>query len=165
MFSGDKLLGGPQAGIIVGRRHLIAKLRDHPVTRALRLSGPSLAALTVTVEAYADGDAARLPFWRMALLPEAHLDQRARAVLDRAGVEAEIRPGASALGAGSAPGAEVPSRHLVVPNGDAVFTALLHGRPPVLARRRAGSVLIDLRTVEEDDDPLVADALTAACRL
>jgi L-seryl-tRNA(Ser) seleniumtransferase len=165
MFSGDKLLGGPQAGIIVGRRHLIAELRNHPVARALRMSGTSLAALTVTVEAYANGDAAQLPFWRMALLSESHLEQRARAVLDRAGVEAEIRPGASALGAGSAPGAEVPSRHMVFPNGDAVFTALLHGRPPVLARRKAGSVLIDLRTVEEDDDALVADALTAACRL
>jgi L-seryl-tRNA(Ser) seleniumtransferase len=164
MFSGDKLLGGPQAGIIVGRRHLIANLRNHPVTRALRMDGPSLAALTVTIEAYADGEAGKLPFWHMALLRESHLEERARAVLGRAGVHAEIRPGASALGAGSAPGAEVPSQHIVVPNGDAVFSALLRWRPSVLARRRAGMVLIDLRTVDEEDDDLVADALAAACR-
>jgi hypothetical protein len=68
------------------------------------------------------------------------------------------------LGAGSAPGAEVPSQHIVVPNGDAVFSALLRWRPSVLARRRAGMVLIDLRTVDEEDDDLVADALAAACR-
>ncbi|MEX0756411.1 MAG: L-seryl-tRNA(Sec) selenium transferase, partial [Acidimicrobiia bacterium] len=80
MFSGDKLLGGPQAGIIVGDGELIAGLRRHPVARAMRLDGPTLAALEATLEAYGDRRAAELPLWAMATMPQAELQARSETV-------------------------------------------------------------------------------------
>lgn len=164
-FSGDKLFGGPQAGIVVGRGDLVERIRRHPAARAMRLDGPTLAALTVTAERYADGTAAELPFWRMATTSYQELEQRAQRLLTDAGVDADLEPGASTVGAGSVPGAEVPTP-LVAPKGsaDRIFTRLLAADPPVLARREAGRLLIDLRTVDPADDPHLAAALSAACR-
>jgi L-seryl-tRNA(Ser) seleniumtransferase len=159
MFSGDKLLGGPQAGILVGRVDLIERLRRHPVARAVRMDGPTLAGLTVTMEAYASGRAAALPFWRMATLGLDSLEQRARRVLEASGADGSIVPGASLVGAGSVPGAEVPSPQIVLPDGDDRYATLLAHRPPVLARRREGSLVVDLRAVDPEDDDHVAAAL------
>lgn len=165
LFSGDKLFGGPQAGVIVGRGDLIGALRSHPAARALRLDGPSLAALTVTAEMYADGTAGELPFWRMAATSYEALEDRARMVLSAAGVAAEIRSGAATPGAGSVPGGALPSPVIVVPGkSDAPFLALLAENPPVLARREGGALVVDLRTVDPDLDTHVAEALARACR-
>jgi L-seryl-tRNA(Ser) seleniumtransferase len=164
LFSGDKLLGGPQAGIVAGRRDLIATLRRNPLARAFRIDPAAAAALAATLEAYAVGRVAELPFWRMATLTAAEVETRAREVARAAGVEAATVPGPSLVGAGAAPGAEIGSAHLRLAGADRVFPALLANRPPVVARRQAGEVVVDLRTVEPADDELVAAAVARACR-
>jgi L-seryl-tRNA(Ser) seleniumtransferase len=165
MFSGDKLLGGPQAGIIVGRGDLIRALGRHPVARAMRIDGPSLAALDVTLERYAGGDADSLPLWRMAVQPEEELGERCRAVVGAAGIDARIEVRSSTLGAGSVPGSRVPTPVIVVSGAtDRRYLALLAADRPVVARREEGSLVIDLRAVSPEDDMTVATELGATCR-
>jgi L-seryl-tRNA(Ser) seleniumtransferase len=167
LFSGDKLLGGPQAGIVVGTEDLVGRLRRHPAARALRCGGPVLAALGATLELYADGRAATdVPLWRMATIDRDEISRRAEVVVKSAGVEATIAHGGSAAGAGSAPNAGIPTRLIVVeqPGADVVWPRLLAScGDPVVARRHAGSTLIDLRTVEPERDAEVARALATAC--
>ena len=165
LFSGDKLFGGPQAGIIVGRADLVSSLRRHPAARALRIDGPTAAALVATTEAYADGKAADLPFWRMAGLDRAGLQERAQRVIKSAGVEARIEEGAATPGAGSVPGAVIPGPVIAIAGRvDRVFASLLESDPPIVARRERGRLKLDLRTVQPSDDQVVAAALRAACR-
>ena len=168
VFSGDKLLGGPQAGIVVGRADLVALLRRHPAARALRCGGSVLAALGATLELYADGRAATaIPFWRLATVDRDEISRRAEDVVKAAGVEATIAHGVSAAGAGSAPNGGIPTTLIVVerPGADVVWLRLLaSGGDPVVARRHAGSTLIDLRTVDPERDAEVAQALAVACR-
>lgn len=163
MFSGDKLLGGPQAGLLVGKADLIDRLSHHPVARAMRIGGPQLAALTATLEAYADGSAHLLPFWRMATATYLELEERCRRVGE--GLEVEVTPSVSTVGAGSVPDAEVASPVLSIPGStDVRFHALLDGSPPVVGRRQGGRLIIDLRSVHPDDDPRVRAALEALWR-
>lgn len=165
LFSGDKLLGGPQAGLVVGRADLVDDIRGHPVARAMRIDGPSLAALDVTLDRYARGEAGTLPFWRMAVIEGETMEARCRSVVERAGVEATIEIRQSTLGAGSVPGAEVPSPVIVMTGGtDRRYLALLDGDPPVVARREDGSLIVDLRAVPESRDSALAEALEVACR-
>lgn len=166
LFSGDKLFGGPQAGIIVGRSDLIVRLKRHPVARAMRLDGPSLAALTVTAEAYADGRGANLPLWQMAALSYEKLETRARSIIDDIQIEGvTIENSASTLGAGSVPGSEIPSPVIsIARHPDQVYLRLLSATPPILARREGGSLLIDLRCVPDDFDKKLALILGDACR-
>lgn len=163
LFSGDKLLGGPQAGIIVGDADLIGGLRRHPVARALRLDGPTLAALEATLEAYADRRAAELPLWRMATLTAEELQVRAQAVIGTVPCAA-IVDGASTIGAGSVPGAQIPGPVIrLTGQGETGFRALLDFAIPIIARREAGDLIIDLRTVPPAEDQLVAGALARLC--
>lgn len=164
MFSGDKLLGGPQAGIIVGDGELIAGLSRHPVARAVRLDGPTLAALETTLEAYADRRAADLPLWSMATMPQKRLYERtAEVVAGLSGVE--VVDGASTIGAGSVPGSRIPGPVIRLPGrGEDGFAELLAGKPPIVGRRETGDLVIDLRTVRSDDDGIVAEALRRLCR-
>lgn len=165
LFSGDKLLGGPQAGIVVGRADLVDRLRRHPVARAMRIDGPSLAALDVTLERYASGDAASLPFWRMALAPFEALEQRCRTVIESAGMDARVETRASTVGAGSVPGSEVPSPVIVLDGSvDRRYLSLLGGDPAVVGRREEGSLVLDLRAVPAERDGEVSQALAVACR-
>jgi L-seryl-tRNA(Ser) seleniumtransferase len=158
MFSGDKLLGGPQAGIIVGTTDLVDRLRKHPVARAMRIDGPSLAALTVTFERYADGTAAELPFWRMAITTYPELEERCTRLLAASEIDAEVV-------AGSVPGSEVPSPLVVIEGeSEARYLALLASDPPVVARREAGSIVVDLRSVPPESDDALAEALAQVCR-
>ena len=160
LFSGDKLLGGPQAGIAVGKRDLVDRLARHPMARALRIDGPSLAALAATLELYADGRGAEIPFWHMASLDTADLEARHKAVLASAGVDGEVVEGVSVAGAGSVPGSGMPSPVIRIPGkGDDLWRGLLDWNPPVVARRRDDAVWLDLRTVAEGDDEVVARAL------
>ena len=167
LFSGDKLLGGPQAGIVVGREDLVAVLRRHPAARALRCGGAVLAALAATLELYAGGEAANgIPLWRMATVPVDEIERRARGLLSSAGVKGQTAPGESTAGAGSTPAGGIPTSLIVVdrPGADVVWPRLLATHPrPVVARREAGSTLIDLRTVEPEHDAEVARALATAC--
>ena len=164
LFSGDKLLGGPQGGIVVGNADLIDGLRRHPVTRAMRVDGPTLAALETTLEAYANRTASHLPLWTMAMLDDATLGPRCEFVAG-AVAAATVVDGASTIGAGSVPGAKIPGPVIeVAVAADAAFERLLGGDPPIVARREAGRLVIDLRTVPVDEDGKVATALAEACR-
>jgi L-seryl-tRNA(Ser) seleniumtransferase len=156
VFSGDKLLGGPQAGIIAGRADLVRACAAHPLARALRPGGLVLSALQDVALAYLDRTAGDLPFWSMATVPDAALRERADAVVAAAGVGRTL--GCSSLpGGGTLPGVEIPSAGVAVP-GDRVDD-LRHHHPAVLARVVGDETVLDLRTVNPADDPIVVDAL------
>jgi L-seryl-tRNA(Ser) seleniumtransferase len=154
-FSGDKLLGGPQAGIVAGRADLVAACQRHPLNRALRPGGLVLAALQETAMAYLRREGDAIPFWRMATTPEAELRARAAAL----GV-GEVRSTVAVAGGGSVPGQEVPSAGVAV-RGDHAAALRAHD-PPVIARVHEGATVCDLRTVDPADDPVVAGALKRA---
>lgn len=162
MFSGDKLYGGPQAGIVVGSAELVGRLKSHPVARALRVDGPTIAALTAVTEAYASGAAGTLPFWRMALASVDDLQRRSDALIEAAGAGVIVESG-STPGAGSVPGASIPGPAIAFEDGR-MFERLIGGDPPVIGRREEGRLLIDLRSVDPSDDASVAAAVVAACR-
>ena len=166
LFSGDKLLGGPQAGILVGRADLIARLAKHPVARAVRCDGPTLAALSATLQMYADGRGTEIPFWAMATISPNELQARLEKLLVGSGAVGEVRAGESVPGAGSVPGATVPSPVLVVqqPSADLLWDRLLMSDLPVIARRETGELVLDLRTVPAHLDEVLTAALQAACR-
>jgi L-seryl-tRNA(Ser) seleniumtransferase len=156
-FSADKLLGGPQAGIIAGSAELVRACGAHPLARALRPGGLVLAALTDLARCYLDRRAGReVPFWRMATTPTAELRRRAESVVGAAGcgrvVATEALPGA-----GAAPGVTIDSCGVEL-DGDHL-AALRDGDPPVIARVREGCTVLDLRTVEPADDPVLVEAL------
>ena len=162
-FSGDKLLGGPQAGLIAGRADLVAACASHPLARALRPGSLVLAALQDVLLAYLRGDAARLPFWRQATTPVEDLRHRAARIADATGARPEdmqVRASEATPGAGAAPGATIPSVALVAP-GDR-RDALRSGPVPVIARVADGSTWCDLRSVEPSHDDVLATALREA---
>ncbi len=158
MFSGDKLLGGPQAGIIAGRSDLVRACAKHPLYRAFRPGGLVLSALQDVATAYLARTADQLPFWRMAMAPVEGLRVRAEALVDEAGV-GQVAACSSVPGGGTLPSVEIPSVGLAL-DGDHV-AALRSHRTPVIARMVDGRTILDLRTVEPDDDAFVAAALTA----
>ena len=153
-FSGDKLLGGPQAGIIAGRKDLVAACAAHPLNRALRPGGLVLAALQYTALAYLRKDGDAIPFWRMAATPVDEL--RARAVGLGAG---RVVDTVAVAGGGSVPGHEVPSVGVAVDGADAAERLRAYD-PPIIARVQDGNTVCDLRTVDPADDPLLAKALS-----
>jgi L-seryl-tRNA(Ser) seleniumtransferase len=167
-FSGDKLLGGPQAGVIVGREELVAKLRRHPLARALRVDKGTLAALQATLLHYLRGEAEQeVPVWRMITLPLETLSARAAAwaaEMRSRGISATVVPSASTVGGGSLPGETVPSRALALshPSPNALAAALRSGDPPVITRISEGQVLLDPRTVPVQADQLLMRALAVA---
>lgn len=154
-FSGDKLLGGPQAGIIAGRADLVARCARHPLARALRPGGLVLSYLQHTALAYLGGRAKGLPLWEMAGRSVGSLRQRAHAL----GV-GEVVELAGVFGGGSQPGREIPSVGVAVP-GDHT-ASLRNWESPIIARVAEQSTVVDLRTVDPTDDAEVAAALRAA---
>jgi L-seryl-tRNA(Ser) seleniumtransferase len=164
LFSGDKLLGGPQAGIAVGGSDAIAAMARHPLARAFRCDGATLAAVEATFDLYASGRGKEIPFWAMATLDAATLDARCRDVIEASGIHAEITHGVSVPGAGSVPGKGIPGPMISVGGKADRWSMLLDGSPPVLGRRADDDLLIDLRAVAAADDPVVATALANACR-
>ena len=163
MFSGDKLLGGPQAGIVVGRSDLMRRLARHPIARAVRIDGPTHAALAATLDLYATDRGAEVPFWAMVALAYDELETRHHRLLDAVGGDGEVIAGESLPGAGSVPGETIPSPNLQMRgSADALWHRLLGASPPILARRREGRLIIDLRTVDPADDSLIVAALAPA---
>ncbi|HLW45543.1 MAG TPA: L-seryl-tRNA(Sec) selenium transferase [Acidimicrobiales bacterium] len=154
-FSGDKLLGGPQAGVIAGRRDLVQACARHPLARALRPGGLVLEVLQDTALAYLRRDADAIAFWRMAQLPVDELVRRAEALGTGEVVRCNAVPGGGTL-----PGLEIESAGIALP-GDRT-AALRRAEVPVIARVHEGRTVLDLRTVDPADDELVADAARAA---
>jgi len=166
-FSGDKLLGGPQAGIVVGKRDLVAQLERHPLARAVRIDKMSLASLTATLAHYVLGEAeSRVPVWRMISANADDVRSRTekwRAILAANQVAARVEPARSAIGGGSLPGETLPSWALTIdpPSGrspESVLSALRDQPTPVIARIEEDAVRLDPRTVlpEQDDDTIQA---------
>ncbi|MBW3651086.1 MAG: L-seryl-tRNA(Sec) selenium transferase [Actinobacteria bacterium] len=153
-FSGDKLLGGPQAGIIAGAGELVERCRRHPLARALRPGAMVLAALQEVALAYLRRDGMAIPFWRMAATPVDELRRRASVL----GV-GELVDCQSVPGGGSAPGTTIPSAGVAVAGDHA--DALRAADPPVVARVLEGRTVLDLRTVDPVDDPALAKAVSA----
>ncbi|OGO57511.1 MAG: L-seryl-tRNA(Sec) selenium transferase [Chloroflexi bacterium RBG_16_69_14] len=168
-FSGDKLLGGPQAGLIVGRADLIARIRRDPLARAVRPEKVTLAALAATLGLYRAGLATtRIPVWRMIAATPAGLLVRAAGILatmsEAIPDQVEIASMTSAVGGGSLPGETLESVGLRIAGGrPAVLAARLRaGEPAVVGRVDGGAVLLDLRTIDPADDASLAAALARA---
>jgi L-seryl-tRNA(Ser) seleniumtransferase len=152
-FSGDKLLGGPQAGVIAGRAELVDRCRRHPLARALRPGGLVLESLQAVALAYLRGDARQtVPLWQLATTPLEDLRRRAQAVGTGQVVACE-----SVMGGGALPGRTIPSIGIALP-GD-LTERLRAATPPVVARVVEGHTVCDLRTVFPDQDPALAKAL------
>ena len=167
-FSGDKLLGGPQAGIIVGRKALVDMIRRHPLMRAVRVDKLTYAALEATLAEYAAGRGnSTIPVQQMLTMSaeaiRTRADALAAAINRAAGWKAGVVRGMSAIGGGSAPGVELPT-WLVSVVKDSLSAAALEEKlrtasVPVIARIEQDRVVLDLRTVPESDDAIVADVL------
>jgi L-seryl-tRNA(Ser) seleniumtransferase len=167
-FSGDKLLGGPQAGLAVGRSTAIAALRAHPLMRALRPDKLTLAALIATLEIYREGHALdELPVWRMVAAAPAEIAGRARAIVARlvaSGVAAEVIETRSTVGGGSLPEETQPSSAVALSGAPAnrLAARLRAGRPPVVARIIEEQVALDLRSVLPEHDDVLGRAVVDA---
>jgi L-seryl-tRNA(Ser) seleniumtransferase len=151
-FSGDKLLGGPQAGILVGQKDLVAKLKKHPLARAVRADKLCLAALTATLLHYLRDEATRaIPVWRMISMPLAEIEERARRWVAELGT-GEVVEGESTVGGGSLPGETLPTQlvALAVKSPNAFAAKLRAQDPPIIARVAEGKVALDPRTVLEE---------------
>jgi len=169
-FSGDKLLGGPQAGLIVGKAALVEKLRGHPLARALRVDKSTLAALQATLLHYLRGEAEQeIPVWRMIATPVETLAARAArlaAYLRGQDMAATVVSATSTIGGGSLPGEVLPTAAvaLAAERPDALAAALRSGSPPVIARITDGQLLLDPRTVADEEDAALLQAVSAAWR-
>jgi L-seryl-tRNA(Ser) seleniumtransferase len=173
-FSGDKLLGGPQAGIVVGRQELIQRLQKNPLNRALRIDKLTLAALEATLGAYeADDTLQTVPTLRLLTEPMGTIRSRARRLLAALGPEVRSRLAATLLestsqvGGGALPTVELPTLAVAV-GADATHTraldeALRRGTPPIIGRIAADRLLLDCRTILPDQVRSLAAALASAC--
>jgi len=159
-FSGDKLLGGPQAGLLVGKADLIERLRRHPIARALRVDKMTVAALEAVLRLYATDRRQELPLWDFLSVGQGRLLSRARA-LATCFKRARARKGEAVAGGGSLPGYGIPSAELVIPiqSPDDAAAKLRLGRPSVFCRVDDGALVFDLRTVPPEDDDRLARAI------
>ncbi|MCC6674474.1 MAG: L-seryl-tRNA(Sec) selenium transferase [Thermomicrobiales bacterium] len=162
-MSGDKLLGGPQAGIIAGQRQLVRQIERHPLARALRSDKTTLAGVATTLRHYLRGEAETdIPIWRMIGATVDDLDARARCIADP--LELAVVPSVASIGGGSLPGETLPSRAIRIetPHPDEVTRALRTSKPRVFPYIRDGAVLVDVRTVLPEQDPDLMAALERA---
>lgn len=153
-FSGDKLLGGPQAGILVGRADLIDKMKKHPLARALRADKTRLAGLMATLLHYLQGEAEReIPIWRMIALTPQQIRNTAQRWAEELGM-GEVRPSYSTIGGGSLPGETLPTFVLALklPHPTRLLAALRQANPPVIARLEEDTILLDPRTVLPEEE-------------
>jgi L-seryl-tRNA(Ser) seleniumtransferase len=165
-YSGDKLLGGPQAGLLSGRRELIARMRANSLFRALRVDKLTYAALDATLLAYVKRDHDAIPTLRMMRLTQQEIGKRAEALAAKVAspkLQAEIVDGESVIGGGAAPSAALPTRLIALScaglSADELSARLRAADTPVVARVEEGRVLLDLRTVFPEQEELVAAAL------
>lgn len=167
-FSGDKLVGGPQAGIIVGSRQLVDRLKRHPLARAVRIDKVRLAALAATLIHYLKGEAeAKIPVWRMMAAPLDEIEQRAERWAQALGGLAQVIPGETMVGGGSLPGGTLPTR-LVAIGGEGkkgrdmarnMSRRLRSQEIPVIGRISDDVLLLDPRSVLPEEDEMVVKSL------
>ncbi|MBS1716336.1 MAG: L-seryl-tRNA(Sec) selenium transferase [Armatimonadetes bacterium] len=162
--SGDKLLGGPQAGIIVGRKELIAACAAHPLARALRVDKLTLAALEAVLRAYRTGQLDKIPLLRILGTPLPEIRRRARALAKALGAKASVVESESELGAGCSPDLKVPTYCVAIKSDSPtkLYQALLKVDPPVIGRIEKGLLLLDCRTIQQGDFRPVKSALEKA---
>src|SRR5207249_3877598 len=167
--SGDKLLGGPQAGLLLGLAPLVGRALKHPLARAVRVDKMTLAALAATLDLYLTQPDPNLPVWEMLRADPASLRLRAERWahdLAAAGVQVEVVEGASEVGGGSLPGESLPTTVVRIAPARRGAAGLLDrlraGQPPVIARIEEGRVLLDPRTVLPDEDGSLLSAVRAA---
>ena len=165
LFSGDKLLGGPQAGIALGRRDLIERMRSSPLARALRIDKMTLAALHWTLSALLDGREREIPVVAMLLATgdelQARAERLARALEQSTACPVAVERGSAPVGGGALPDVELPGVVVrVTPAGsaDAIARGLRGADPPVLVRVQRDVILLDPRTLSDDDVAEVAKA-------
>ncbi len=160
-FSADKLLGGPQAGVIIGREDLIAKLKKHPLARALRADKLCLAALSATLLHYLKDEAEQeIPLWRMIAAQPEQLRQRASAWKETLG-RGEVLSSESTIGGGSLPGETIPTYILAIQisSPDRLLARLRQSSPPVIARLQDNKIILDPRTVLPEQETLLLAVL------
>jgi len=165
-YSGDKLLGGPQAGMLSGRNDLIARMRSNSLFRALRVDKLTYAALEATLLAYVRKDYAAIPALRMMHLSKDEIGKRAEAIAQKAPstrLRVEVIDGESLIGGGAAPSAVLLTRLLAVTcdglSADEISARLRTSDPPIVTRVEEGRVLLDLRTVFPEQDGAVIAGL------
>jgi L-seryl-tRNA(Ser) seleniumtransferase len=167
-FSGDKLLGGPQAGIVVGRSKLVARLRSHPLHRALRVDKMTVVALEATLALYRDGQDEQVPV--RALLAQSPdvlrlRAERLKAELSQAGVEAEVIPVEGQTGGGTVPLSRLPSSACALGTApELLLSRLREGEPPVVGRIADGRLVLDVRCIADTDVTPLARSVAAAAR-
>jgi L-seryl-tRNA(Ser) seleniumtransferase len=168
LISGDKLLGGPQAGIILGSSATIAKLRKNPFARAMRVDKLTLSALEATLRLYLEPERALkdIPVLAMLSAAPAEIEERAEAIartLRDGGIDAEVIPTRASVGGGAFPTAEIQSSAVVL-NGSAekIEEKLRRGEPPVIGRIAEGKLLLDLRSVQAREDATLSRAVLKA---
>jgi L-seryl-tRNA(Ser) seleniumtransferase len=163
-FSGDKLLGSVQAGLIVGRRSIISRLRKHPLYRALRSDKIRLAALQATLGAH-QRDSGQVPVMQMLSLTAEELAQRAQSLVEGLDSKFELISGESTLGGGAGPTSTFPTTLIAITHPEKSAQDIEHqlrtSSPPIIARISEGKVLLDLRTVFPDEIPILKEALRA----
>jgi L-seryl-tRNA(Ser) seleniumtransferase len=170
LMSGDKLLGGPQAGIILGASSVVAKLRKNPFARALRVDKLTLSALEATLRLYLDPDRAlkEIPVLAMLTAAPTEVESRAHAVartLREGGVDAQVVATKASVGGGAFPTAEIPSSAVVLSGGaEAAEARLRRGEPPVIGRIADGKLLLDLRSVQPREDATLSRAVLKALK-
>ena len=171
LFSGDKLLGGPQCGVIVGRADVVQRMASHPLARAFRVDKLSLAALTATLMHYVKGEApSTVPVWAMIATTVEELSERVIGWSHSLGHLGEVVPGESTVGGGSLPGETLPTCLLAldaagIPGGaNELARRLRMCATPIVARVQDDRVLLDPRTVSLDDDPVLLRAVSSALK-
>ncbi len=165
LFSGDKLLGGPQAGIAVGTSAALAPLQHHPLRRALRPDKTALVALAATLDAFLAGRPQDVPLYRLLASSGTALRARARRISRRlrlAGIDADVRATRAVLGGGTTPDQTLPSWAVSLADGRSAAERLRRARPPVIGRLEEGLTLLDLRAVPPEQDPVLVRAVVSA---
>ncbi len=166
-FSGDKLLGGPQAGIIVGEKQYIDKLKKHPLARAMRIDKTRLAGLAATLIHYLKGEATlKIPVWQMIAAPLKEIEKRARTWVKVLEDDAKVVDGETMVGGGSLPGGSLPTKLVAIGRGSknmqAISRRLRLREVPVIGRIEKNILLLDPRTVLPEEDEIVMKALSEA---
>jgi len=172
-FSGDKLLGGPQAGIVVGRRDIIQRMKKHPLARAVRVDKMTLAALEMVLRWYAEGRGHELPLWQMIEASPESIRQRAETFMDHlrphlpAEVRIELEEAWSEIGGGSMPGTRLPTYLVTLAGSEARDVVewerrLRESDPPVIVRVSHGKILVDLRTIFPQQEFTLQTAIVRA---